>query len=42
MTKLRADVYAWLALLVLLAVTCGSSYISMGPFKIAVNLTSWR
>ncbi len=38
MTELRVDVYTWLALLMLLAVTCGSSYIPLGPFNIAVNL----
>jgi cytochrome c oxidase subunit 4 len=38
MTERRADVYAWLALLALLALTCASSYIAMGAFNIVVNL----
>lgn len=31
-------VRTWVALLVLLAMTCGSSYISMGPFNLVTNL----
>lgn len=38
MTRSRADLYTWLALLMLLAITCGSSYIPMGRLNVAVNL----
>ena len=34
----RTDLYAWIALLVLLAITCASSYIPMRGLNIAVNL----
>ena len=34
----RTDLDAWIALLVLLAITCGSSYIPMRGLNIAVNL----
>ncbi len=33
----RGDVLTWIALLVLLAITCGSSFIRMGAFNVAVN-----
>ena len=34
----RADVLAWIALLVLLAITCGTSFVPMGKLNAAVNL----
>ena len=34
----RTDVLTWIALLVLLAITCGSSFIPMGPMNTVVNL----
>ena len=39
--KLRAVrpyVVTWVALLVLLAITCGSSFIPLGRFNLAINL----
>ena len=38
MTKARTDLYAWIALLALLALTCGSSYVPMGTINMVVNL----
>ena len=38
MTKRRADTYTWIALLALLAITCGSSYIPMGRLNVAINV----
>ena len=38
MTQRRADIYAWIALLALLAATFGSAYIPMGRLNVAVNL----
>lgn len=34
----RGDVLIWIALLVLLAITCGTSFIPMGRLNLAVNL----
>ncbi len=34
----RADVLTWIALLVLLAITCGSAFIPMGRLNLLVNL----
>ena len=34
----RPYVLTWIALLVLLAITCGSSFIPLGGFNLAVNL----
>ena len=36
--SLAGLVGTWIALLVLLAITCGSSFISMGGWNLAVNL----
>ena len=36
--SLAGLVGTWIALLVLLALTCGSSFIAMGPWNLAVNL----
>jgi cytochrome c oxidase subunit 4 len=36
--SLAGLVGTWIALLVLLAITCGSSFIPMGGFNLAVNL----
>ena len=38
MMKARTDLYAWIALLALLALTCGSSYVPMGTINMVVNL----
>jgi cytochrome c oxidase subunit 4 len=38
MTKSRANVYTWIALLALLAITCGSSYVPMGSLNVVVNV----
>ena len=37
MIRRHADLCTWIALLVLLAITCGSSYLPMGRFNVAVN-----
>jgi cytochrome c oxidase subunit 4 len=36
--SLAGLVGTWIALLVLLALTCGSAFIAMGPWNLAVNL----
>ncbi len=33
----RYDILTWIALLVLLAITCGSSFVSMGRWNVVVN-----
>ncbi|HEY2816990.1 MAG TPA: cytochrome C oxidase subunit IV family protein [Casimicrobiaceae bacterium] len=37
MIAARRNVFAWIALLALLAMTCGSAYIPMGTFNVVVN-----
>jgi cytochrome c oxidase subunit 4 len=37
-TPLRRYVATWLGLLVLLAITCGSSFVPMGRYNLIVNL----
>ena len=34
----RANVLTWIALLVLLAITCGTSFIPMGRLNLVINL----
>jgi cytochrome c oxidase subunit 4 len=36
--SLRSCIGTWIALLVLLALTCGSSYLRLGAFNLAANL----
>jgi len=36
--SLRSCIGTWIALLVLLALTCGSSYLRLGGFNLAANL----
>ena len=38
MTSDRADLYAWIALLALLGITCASAYVPMGTINAVVNL----
>jgi len=38
MTSDRADLYAWIALLALLGITCASAYLPMGTINAVVNL----
>jgi cytochrome c oxidase subunit 4 len=38
-TPLAAHIITWVALLVLLAITCGTSYIPMGRANLVVNLS---
>lgn len=37
-TSLAANIVTWVALLVLLAITCGTSFIPMGRANLAINL----
>jgi len=37
-TTVRPYVVTWIALIVLLTITCGSSFIALGGFNLAINL----
>jgi cytochrome c oxidase subunit 4 len=36
--SMRRYAATWIALLVLLAITCGTSYIPLGPFNFVINM----
>jgi cytochrome c oxidase subunit 4 len=38
-SRVRNYVMTWIALLVLLAITCGTSFIPLGRYNLAINMT---